>query len=322
MNLQNIVIAGTVALGICLVSGPILIPFLRWLKFGQTIRTDGPRTHLKKSGTPTMGGIMFFFSITIGSVVAVGLNARTAALLLGTLGFGFIGFADDLIIIVKQRSLGLKAREKILGQILISGIFAYIAVAYLQRGTELIIPILNTSIDIGWFYIPFVIFIMVGTNNAVNLTDGLDGLAAGVTLFAALSYLLITKAWGQYELAAFSAALLGSCLGFLFYNINPARIFMGDTGSLALGGALGSLAVLTKTELLLPLIGGVYVLETLSVIIQVVYFKLTGGKRIFRMSPLHHHFELSGWSEQKVVIIFWIGAALFASLAVASALYV
>lgn len=320
--MQDIVIAGTIALGICLVSGPILIPFLRWLKFGQTIRTEGPRTHLKKSGTPTMGGIMFFFSLTIGTLIAVGLNSRIAALLLATLGFGFIGFADDFIIIVKKRSLGLKAQEKLLGQILISGIFAYIAVVYLQRGTDLVIPILNTNFDLGWFYIPFVVFIMVGTNNAVNLTDGLDGLAAGVTLFASLSYLLISRAWGQYDIAAFSAALVGSCLGFLFYNINPARIFMGDTGSLALGGALGSLAVLTKTELLLPILGGIYVIETLSVIMQVVYFKLTGGKRIFRMSPLHHHFELSGWSEQKVVIIFWIGAALFACLAVASALYV
>lgn len=316
----EIITAIIAAAGSCLVTGPILIPFLRRLKFGQHIRSDGPKTHLQKAGTPTMGGIMFFVSITAGTIISVGTTPVTIVLLLVTLGFGIIGFFDDFLKIVLKRPLGLRAREKILGQIIVSGLFAYLVVFYGGRGTELMVPGIDWGFDPGWLYIPITVFIMVGTTNSVNLTDGLDGLAAGITLFAALAYLLIADSWGMGEISAFSAAIVGSCLGFLFFNINPARVFMGDTGSLALGGAISSLAVMTKTELLLPILGGVYVLEALSDIIQVGYFHLTGGKRFFKMAPLHHHFELSGWSEHRVVFTFWTAGAVFALLAVVIAL--
>ena len=314
--MQDVLMAGIIASATCLVSGPLLIPFLRRLKFGQHIRTDGPKGHLQKAGTPTMGGIMFFLSLTLGTLLVRGLTTEIVIMLLVTLGFGFIGFLDDFIKVVMKRPLGLKAREKLLGQIILAGLLAYAAMVNLGRGTEVLIPGTALSFSLSWLYIPFAIFVVVSASNAVNLTDGLDGLAAGVTLFSALAYLLITEARGLVDLSVFSGALVGTCLGFLFFNIHPARVFMGDTGSLALGGAIGALAVVTKTELLLPLLGGIYVLETLSVIIQVISFRLT-GKRVFRMSPLHHHFELSGWSEQSVVLVFWTGAALFASIAVA-----
>lgn len=314
--MQEIYWAILLSVGVCLVSGPFLIPFLRHIKFGQHIRSCGPTTHLKKAGNPTMGGLMFVLSLSIGTLLLRGASPELVTILLVTFGFGIIGFFDDFIKVVMKRPLGLKAREKIFGQILISGCFAYVAVTYLNRGTEISIPTTSFVFDLGLWYIPFAVFILVWINNAVNITDGLDGLAAGVTLFASLAFLLITKAWGLTDLSIFSAALLGSCLGFLFFNIHPAKIFMGDVGSLILGGAIGSLAILTKTELLLPILGGVYLLETLSVVIQITYFKISGGKRIFKMSPLHHHFELSGWSEQKVVLVFWTMAAIFASIAV------
>jgi len=313
---QNLFSALFLAALVCLICGPFLIPFLHKLKFGQQIRTDGPRTHLQKTGTPTMGGIMFFLSLSVSLLLTDEFTSRLWLVLLVTLGYGLIGFFDDFIKVIMKRSLGLKAREKILGQLILAGVFAYVVVAYQGRGTEVILPGTTIGINLGWWYIPFVMFVLVGTVNAVNLTDGLDGLAAGVMVFTSLVYLLITNAWGLTDLSLFSAALLGSCLGFLFFNMHPARLFMGDTGSLALGGAIGSLAVLTKTELLLPLLGGVYVLETFSVILQVLYYRVTGGKRLFLMSPLHHHFELLGWSEQKVVLSFWVVAAFFAVLTV------
>lgn len=314
--MQGIYLAFFSAVAACLLSGPFIISFLRKLKFGQHIRTDGPKAHLQKAGTPTMGGIMILLSLFIGLLLTGEYNSRLQLLFLTTLGFGLIGFLDDFITIIMKRPLGLKAREKILGQLIIAGIFTYLVITYLGRGTELDVPGLSRSFDLGWLFFPFSIFVLVGAANAVNLTDGLDGLAAGITVFALLAYLLITKAWAFTDMSIFCAALLGSCLGFLFFNIYPARIFMGDTGSLALGGAVGALAVLTKTELLLLVLGGVYVIETLSVILQVIYFKITGGKRLFLMSPLHHHFELIGWSEKRVVFTFWSAAALFAVLAV------
>ncbi len=314
--MQNYHLALLFALVICLVSGPFLIPFLHKLKFGQQIRNDGPETHLKKAGTPTMGGIMFFFGMAVCFFFSGELSSRLLVLLLVMFGFGLIGFFDDCIKIVMKRSLGLTAREKILGQLILAGVFAYVAVAYLGRGTDLVLPGTAFSLHLGWLYFPFAVFVIVGTANACNLTDGLDGLAAGVTIFPALVYLLIANAWGLTDVRLFCAALLGSCLGFLFFNMHPARLFMGDTGSLALGGAVGALAILTETELLLPLLGGIYVLDTISVILQVGYFKLTGGRRLFLMAPLHHHFELLGWGEQKVVFLFWSAAALFAVLTV------
>jgi len=304
------------AVAICLLSGPLMISFLRKLKFGQHIRTDGPKGHLQKAGTPTMGGVMILLSLFIALLFTGVFDFRLQVLFLITLGFGIIGFLDDIIKIFMKRPLGLKAREKMLGQIIIAGIFAYVAVTYLGRGTVLFIPGTTVSFNLGWLYLPFAMFVLVGAVNAVNLTDGLDGLAAGITIFTLLAFFLITKTWGLTDVSIFCAALLGSTLGFLFFNIYPARIFMGDTGSLALGGAIGALAILTKTELLLIVLGGVFVAETLSVIIQVLYFKGTGGNRLFLMSPLHHHFELKGWSERRVVFTFWTAAAFFAVLAV------
>jgi phospho-N-acetylmuramoyl-pentapeptide-transferase len=314
--MQNYHLALFLAIAICLFSGPVLIPFLHKLKFGQQIRTDGPKAHLKKAGTPTMGGIMFFLSLSVCFIFSEELSSRLLVLLLVTFGFGLIGFFDDFIKIVMKRSLGLTAREKILGQLLLAGVFAYVAVTYLGRGTEIVFPGTAFHLDLGWLYLPFAIFVLVGTVNAINLTDGLDGLAAGVMVFTALVFLLLANAWGLTDVRLFCAALLGSCLGFLFFNLHPARLFMGDTGSLALGGAVGALAVVTKMELLLPLLGAVYVIDTLSVILQVGYFRLTGGKRLFLMAPLHHHFELLGWKEQKVVFLFWSAAAFFAILTV------
>lgn len=303
-------------MAVCLACGPLLIPFLRRLKFGQNVRAEGPKSHLQKVGTPTMGGLLFFISISAATLATAGLTTMTALVLAVTIAFGCIGFLDDFIKVVLKRPLGLKAREKLLAQIIFAGAFAYLAIAYGGRGTNLTIPGTAWVLDLGWLYLPFAVFMIVGFNNAVNLTDGLDGLAAGVTLFAALAYMLIGNAWGLRDLSIFAAAIVGTCLGFLFFNIHPARVFMGDTGSLALGGAVFSLSVLTKTELLFLIIGGVFVLETLSVIIQVVYFRITGGKRFFKMSPLHHHFELSGWPEERVVLLFWGLAALCACLGV------
>jgi len=310
---KEVLIALIISTAVCLIIGPLLIPALRRFRFGQSVRDDGPKRHLVKQGTPTMGGVMFFFSLTLGTVFIAKDSLVTYVLLLFTLGYGLIGFIDDYIKIIKKRSLGLKARDKILGQFILASILAWVAVNYLGRGTDLVIPFSGSSLNLGWAYLPFVIFITIGTTNAVNLTDGLDGLAAGITLFVALGYVLIGFTQQLFSITVFSAALVGSCLGFLFFNVYPARIFMGDTGSLALGGAITGLAVLTKTELLLPILGAVYVIETLSVIIQVISFKLT-GQRVFLMSPLHHHYELKGWSEQKVVFTFWTAAAIFVVL--------
>ncbi|MDX9871662.1 MAG: phospho-N-acetylmuramoyl-pentapeptide-transferase [Clostridia bacterium] len=318
--MQPVFLAIAVATGVCVICTPFLIPLLRRLKFGQQVRTDGPQAHLAKSGTPTMGGAVFFLALPLGVILATKLDFQLAAALLATAGFGLIGFFDDFIKIVMKRPLGLKAKEKMIGLFLVSVAYVYVMVRYGGRGTEVSIPGLPYTFEWGWLYLPFAVLVMLSAN-AVNLTDGLDGLAAGVTLFAALCYIILGYAWNYLSMAVFAAALLGCCLGFLFFNRYPAKVFMGDTGSFILGGALCSLAVFSKTELLLLLIGGVYVLEALSVILQVVYFRLTHGKRLFKMSPLHHHFELSGWPEQKVVVAFWSAAAVFACLAVALTLY-
>jgi len=304
----DILTALIISTGTCLLIGPFLIPALRRFKFGQSVRDDGPKRHFQKQGTPTMGGVMFFFSLTLGTVFIAKESMFNFVLLFFTLGYGLIGFIDDYIKVIKKRSLGLTARDKLLGQFILSSLLAWVSVNYLGRGTDLIIPFLGKSLDLGWAYLPFVVIVAIGTTNAVNLTDGLDGLAAGVTLFVALGYVLLGFGLSLYSVTIFSTALVGSCLGFLVFNIYPAKVFMGDTGSLALGGALAALAVVTKTELFLPILGGIYVIETISVIIQVISFKLT-GQRVFLMSPLHHHFELKGWSEQKVVFTFWTAAA-------------
>lgn len=312
--------AFVVALVVTLLLGPVLIPLLRRLKFGQSIRDDGPSRHLSKAGTPTMGGIMFLAGI-LAAVLFTGWGDRDAMVVLGvTLGFGIIGFIDDFIKVALKRSLGLRAREKLLGQVLLAALLGALAPAVLERGTTIIVPFSallageGLVLDPGpWVYIMFSIVVVVGTANAVNLTDGLDGLASGVTLVGALAFIPIGLLAGRPGVALAMAALAGGCLGFLFYNRHPARVFMGDTGSLALGGALGAAAVLTAGELALLVVGGVYVLETLSVILQVFFFQVF-GRRVLRMSPLHHHFELAGWSETRVVWSFWLASVVFAAL--------
>jgi len=311
----QIIIAFVISLAVSLIIGPFLIPALRRLKFGQSVRDDGPQSHLQKQGTPTMGGVMFFFSLTLGVLFLAKGSFLAFYLLFFTLGFGLIGFIDDYIKVVKKRSLGLTAKQKIIGQFTLSAVLCYLGMEFHGVGTAVTVPILGYQWDMGLLYIPFFIFLTVGTTNAVNLTDGLDGLASGVTLLVAVGYLLIGIMSDLYTVSIFSAALVGSCLGFLFFNSYPAKVFMGDTGSLALGGAVAALAIVTKTELFLPLIGIIYVLEALSVMLQVGVYKLR-KVRVLRMAPLHHHYELGGWKEQKVVLVFWTVTALAVALTV------
>ena len=299
----QLAVAFAISLGTCLIIGPVLIPALRRLKFGQSVRSDGPQSHLQKQGTPTMGGVMFFFSMILGTVFLAGSSSVAWFMLVCALGFGFIGFIDDYIKIVKKRSLGLTAKQKLLAQLVFSIALAF-AADYIGISTAVTIPLLGWNIELAVGYAFFVVFLMVGTTNAVNLTDGLDGLASGVTLIVALGYVLIGYMSGNMSVMVFAAVLMGSCLGFLVFNHHPAKVFMGDTGSLALGGAVAALAIVTKTELLLPLIGIIYVAETMSDIIQVSVYKKK-KVRVFKMAPLHHHFELCGWSEWKVVRVFW-----------------
>lgn len=288
--------------------GPIFIPILRRFKFGQSIRDEGPQSHMKKAGTPTMGGIIFLVSIIATTVIVGNLfdlfTSQSVVLLLVLIGFGVVGALDDGIKIVMKRNLGLTSLQKLIAQIIIS-VLAFFLLRLGTFDTSLTIPYTSLSIDIGIFFVAFLIFWLVGFSNAVNLTDGLDGLVAGLATIAFSAFGVIALFNDQADIALFTFAVAGSLLGFLIFNANPAKVFMGDTGSLALGGALGLVSVLVKEEFLLLLIGLVFVIETLSVIIQVAYFKKT-RKRIFKMAPLHHHFELSGWSEKKVVFVFWL----------------
>ncbi|MEH7122958.1 phospho-N-acetylmuramoyl-pentapeptide-transferase [Bacillus sp. JJ1532] len=297
---------------------PIFIPFLRRLKFGQSIREEGPQSHLKKSGTPTMGGIMILLSIAITTIVMTGKfsepTVKTYLLLLVTLGFGLLGFLDDFIKVALKRNLGLTSIQKLLGQIIISIIF-YFVFQQNDFSTVIHIPLTNLSFDLGWMYVFFIIFWLVGFSNAVNLTDGLDGLLSGTAAIAFGAFAVLAWSLSQFEIAIFSVAVAGAVLGFLVFNAHPAKVFMGDTGSLALGGAIATIAILTKLEIILLIIGGVFVIETLSVILQVISFKTT-GKRIFKMSPLHHHYELIGWSEWRVVVTFWAVGLLCAILGI------
>jgi phospho-N-acetylmuramoyl-pentapeptide-transferase len=297
---------------------PLFIPFLRRLKFGQSIREEGPKSHQKKSGTPTMGGVMILFAIVITTLIMNGKfgepTVKTFLLLFVTLGFGLLGFLDDFIKVVLKRNLGLTSRQKLLGQIIISAIF-YMIYKHNNFSTDIRLPFTDYSVDLGWFFVFFIIFWLVGFSNAVNLTDGLDGLVSGTAAIAFGAYAVLAWNQSQFEVAIFSVAGVGAVLGFLVFNAHPAKVFMGDTGSLALGGAIATLAILTKLEILLIIIGGVFVIETLSVILQVISFKTT-GKRIFRMSPLHHHYELSGWSEWRVVVTFWSVGLLFAIIGI------
>jgi phospho-N-acetylmuramoyl-pentapeptide-transferase len=297
---------------------PLFIPFLRRLKFGQSIRDEGPESHQKKTGTPTMGGIVFLVSIVITTFVMTGKYSEpgpeTYLMILVTVGFGLLGFLDDFIKVVMKRNLGLTSKQKLLGQIVISVIF-YLIFKQNDFPTTVSIPLTDISFELGWFYCLFIIFWLVGFSNAVNLTDGLDGLVSGTSAIAFGALAVLAWSQSQYDVAIFGVAVVGAVLGFLVFNAHPAKVFMGDTGSLALGGAIATIAILTKLEIILILIGGVFVIETLSVILQVASFKTT-GKRIFKMSPLHHHYELVGWSEWRVVVTFWTVGLLFAVLGI------
>ncbi|AYD40634.1 phospho-N-acetylmuramoyl-pentapeptide-transferase [Clostridium fermenticellae] len=295
-----------IAFFISLLEGPIIIPLLHRLKFGQSIREEGPKSHMKKAGTPTMGGIIFILSSFITMFVMIRRTGDEAMVVLyAFVAFGVIGGIDDFLKIHRKKNLGLRAYQKMLLILIVSGFFAYYASKNPYIGTSIIVPFLHRSWNLGAMYIPFVIFYFAATTNAVNLTDGLDGLATSVTLLVMTFFALVSFAMGHQTLAIFCAVLSGALLGFLKYNAFPAQIFMGDTGSLALGGAVATTALILKLPLLVIIVGGIYVLETLSVLIQVVSFKLT-GKRVFKMSPIHHHFELSGWHETKVVSVFCI----------------
>ena len=298
-----------IANGVVLFLGPFLIPLLHKLKFGQSIRDEGPASHKVKSGTPTMGGIFLITGIIIATLLRADFTADTFLALFIVVGHFFLGFADDYIKVVKKRNLGLRAWQKLLGQIIIAAVTIYIATNYLGIKTTIWIPLIDTIIDLGILYYVFVLLVIVGASNAVNLTDGLDGLASGCMAIAAGTYCVVAMIMLKSDLAIFCAATVGACIGFLFFNFHPAKVFMGDTGSLALGGAFAAMGILTHTELVLIVIGFVFVCEAMSVILQVISFQTT-GKRIFRMSPIHHHFELGGWSEVKVVLVFWTVALI------------
>lgn len=309
----RILLTVVTSLAIVLFSGVYFLPFLHRLKYGQSIRAEGPASHQQKSGTPTMGGVMIVLAVTAATLLFAPLTVTTLLALFIFLGHFLLGFADDYIKVVKKRNLGLRAYQKLLGQLGIALVTILIGRHLLGHDTSVWVPVLGTSLDIGAWYYVLVVFVLVGTSNAVNLTDGLDGLAAGTVAVAALFYAMLLYGTDS-SLMAFSAAIIGACVGFLWYNHHPARIFMGDTGSLALGGALAGIAILSRTEALLPIVGIIFVCEALSVILQVASFK-TRGKRIFRMSPIHHHFELGGWRETRVVYTFWGVGALGALLA-------
>lgn len=314
--MQELLYSAAVALILALLAGPLVIPVLRRLKFGQSIRQEGPKRHLAKAGTPTMGGIIILVAAVVPTLLFAGGKIEILLALFVTLGHGLIGFIDDFIKVVLKRSLGLKAKQKIFGQICMAIGLVYLAKSYLGLDTTLWVPLVNAMVDFGPWYYLLTFLVLIGTTNAVNLTDGLDGLAAGTTIVSSLVYAVICLYLGKMSLAIFCVSLAAACLGFLKFNAYPAKVFMGDTGSLALGGALAAVAVLTKTELLLVIVGGVYVVEALSVIIQVTSFKTT-GKRVFLMSPIHHHFELLGWKEKKVVAVFWLAGAVCGAAALA-----
>lgn len=295
-----------VAFFISILQGPILIPLLHKLKFGQNIRDEGPESHKKKSGTPTMGGIIFIISCIITVFIILKKpGSETTLAMFAFVGFGIIGFIDDLLKIIHKKNEGLKAYQKMLLLVIVSAIVAFYAYNSPKIGSSILIPFTHKTWDLGIFYVPFIIIYFAATTNAVNLTDGLDGLATSVTLLVMTFFAVVSYATGYYTLSIFCATVGGALLGFLRYNAHPAQIFMGDTGSLALGGAVGVVAMILKLPLIVVIVGGIYVAETISVILQVASFKLF-GKRIFKMSPLHHHFELSGWHETKIVTVFSI----------------
>ena len=295
---------------IVIILGPIFIPMLARFKFGQTVRDEGPQSHLAKNGTPTMGGIMMIVAILITGLTRAHISQSLIVGLICIVGFGFVGFLDDFIKIKMKRSLGLKAYQKIILQFALALYVAYYQYSASPSATQLMIPFTDHVINLGIMYIPFMMIFIIGTVNAVNLTDGLDGLASGVTLIVSTFFMIFAVSLSNSDVAILAAATAGACLGFLAFNSYPAKVFMGDTGSMALGGAVVAFATLTNSPLLIIIVGFIYLAEALSVMLQVSYFKLTHGKRIFKMAPLHHHFEHCGWPETRVVFIFWIATVV------------
>lgn len=299
-------------------AGPVLIPFLQRLKCGQTVRDDGPAAHLKKSGTPTMGGVLILLSAAAAAVVFLDEYPRIAPVLFLTLGFGFVGLMDDFIKVVCKRSMGLTPWQKLSGQLAVTGIFAWYLTHYTDVSLAMKVPFFpDRYLDFGIWNIPALFFIVLGTANGANFTDGLDGLAASVTLMIAV-FFSVAAIGTHGGIEPVTCAVAGALLGFLLFNVYPARVFMGDTGSLALGGFVAGCAYMLQMPLFIAIVGIIYLVEVASVILQVGYYKLSGGKRIFRMAPLHHHFELGGWSETRVTAIFTIITALMCLVALAA----
>ncbi len=301
--------------------GPKTLPVLRKLKFGQTVRDDGPQSHLQKNGTPTMGGIIFIGSTVIASIIAMLFTKGLIFYILFSIAFmllfGLVGFVDDYIKVVKKRSMGLDAKQKIIMQLIFSALLALIQLKTSPLGSSIRVPFTDMTFDLGIMYVPFLIFVIIAIVNSVNLTDGLDGLASSITVVVSVCLIIIAKLLDNPGVSIFLFALVGGCLGFLRINKYPAKVFMGDTGSMALGGAVAAAAVILNIELLVPLLCFVYFMESVSVILQVGYYKKT-KKRIFKMAPIHHHFELCGWHETKVVKVFNIITVLMGILGVLS----
>lgn len=312
---STILMSVLLAFAISVVLVPAGIPFLRRLKVGQTVRDEGPESHLKKNGTPTMGGILILISITITSVFFVKDYPKIIPVLFLTLGFGLIGFLDDYIKVVLRRSLGLRVWQKFLLQIIVTGVFTFYLLHYTDVSLVMKVPFVSELyLDFGWMNIPILFFIVIGTVNGTNFTDGLDGLASSVTVLVATFFSVVAIGTGS-GIEPVTCAVVGALLGFLLFNVHPASVFMGDTGSLALGGFVAAAAYMMQMPLFIVIVGFIYMVEVLSDIIQVTYFKMTGGKRIFKMAPIHHHFELCGWSETRVVAVFSIVTALLCLLA-------
>ena len=318
MDMIKVVITAVlISFGISAVACPVLIPLLKKINFGQQVREDGPQAHLKKQGTPTMGGIAFLFSVMLTSLFFMKSYPQIIPILFMTVGFGFVGFLDDYIKVVRKHSEGLNPKQKMAAQFVITAIFCFYMMKYSGGGTVIHIPFLHTDWDMGWLYIPMVFLVVLGTDNGVNFTDGLDGLCTSVTIIVATFFTVVAMTTVS-GIVPITGAVVGALLGFLLFNVYPAQVFMGDTGSLALGGFVASTALVLQNPLIILLVGFIYLIEVISVMIQVVYFKKTHGKRFFRMAPIHHHFELGGWSETRVVAVFTTVTALLCLIALLS----
>lgn len=312
----KMVIPVLIAFGLSVLTGPIVIPILRRLKMGQTEREEGVKSHLKKAGTPTMGGVIILFAITMTSLIYVREYPKVIPVLFVTLGFGMIGFLDDYLKVVLKRSDGLMPMQKMALQIVVTAIFAFYIVKVAKVSLTMLVPFTGGKYywDIGWLAIPVLFFAVIGTVNGVNFTDGLDGLASSVTVLVATFFTVVAMG-NKSGIEPITCAVVGALLGFLLFNVYPASVFMGDTGSLALGGFVASAAYMLQMPLFIIIVGLIYLIEVLSVMIQVAYFKKTGGKRFFKMAPIHHHFELCGWSETRVVAVFSIVTAILCLIA-------